>query len=324
MRTGCRSARVVGVGVEVPSDVVGQLVSGEMPAPLIRTDFSDDEAWEELLGRAGRPYPPEDFRAMLQPLSDERLDGLEASDLGGLDDRIFTVYLADADAMTGDEWTVIVVDPRRSPVPAFRVDLPALASVENNLTLANMDFDDFARAVDDDGVFRGFAPSAARRGMQPGHQVRQAFARPLPEDLIEKPIAVACDTSVQQGRSSDSASGRILAVEAGVVDEVSEASARRTLERVRSDAIVEHQPHHDLLRAAYPSPPEFEERAAVLTVLLETLSSADVVALFRLLYNESGTAVQRQIELITDGATVDHDMSLTVTARLRAVGWPAD
>lgn len=74
---------VVGVGVELPPDVVDQLVSGHMPAPLIRTDFSDDEAWEELLQRARRPYPPDDFQAMLQPLSDERLDGLEGSDLAG-------------------------------------------------------------------------------------------------------------------------------------------------------------------------------------------------------------------------------------------------
>jgi hypothetical protein len=28
--------------------------------------------------------------------------------------------------------------------------------VENNLTIANMDFDDFAGAVQADGVFRGF------------------------------------------------------------------------------------------------------------------------------------------------------------------------
>jgi Domain of unknown function (DUF6924) len=29
-------------------------------------------------------------------------------------------------------------------------------SVENNLSIANMDFEDFADATDDDGIFRGF------------------------------------------------------------------------------------------------------------------------------------------------------------------------
>lgn len=310
---------VVGVGVEVPPDVVDQLVSGHMPAPLIRVDFSDDEAWEELLQRAGRPYPPDDFQAMLQPLSDERLDGLEGSDLAGLDDRIFTVYLADERAMTGDERTVLVVDPRRSPVPSFRVALPALAAVENNLTLANVDFDDFARAVDEDGVFRGFMPSAARGEAQPGGQLRRAFTRPIPEQPMTDPIGVSEQSAVR----SDAASGAFLAVAIGAPEDA-EASARRTLQRMRSDAIAEHQPHYGLLQAAYPSPPEFEERAAVLTVLIETLSPADVVTLFRLLYNESGTAVPRQVELITDGATVDQGVLLTVRDRLKGVGWPAD
>jgi len=103
---------------------------------------------------------------------------------------------------------------------------------------------------------------------------------------------------------------------------LAETSARRTLERVRRRAIEAHQPHHDLLRAAFPSPPEFDERAAVLAVLLDTLSPAEVVALFRLLYDESGPAVQRQVDLIADGATVDPSVDLAVRARLRSVGWP--
>jgi hypothetical protein len=33
---------------------------------------------------------------------------------------------------------------------------PQLWAVENNLNLSNLDWEDFADAVDDDGVFRGF------------------------------------------------------------------------------------------------------------------------------------------------------------------------
>jgi hypothetical protein len=32
-----------------------------------------------------------------------------------------------------------------------------MASVENNLSIANMDFIDFAESVDEDGIFRGFS-----------------------------------------------------------------------------------------------------------------------------------------------------------------------
>ena len=120
--------------------------------------------------------------------------------------------------------------------------------------------------------------------------------------------------------SSDPAGGTFVTIGTRAPDE---AAARRTLERMRTDAIAERQPHYDVLRAAYPSPPEYEERAAVMAVLLGSLSPADVVALFRLLYDEPGTAVHHQVELITDGATVDEDMIRAVTARLRAAGWPA-
>lgn len=295
---------------DVPADVVDQLTSGRMPAPLIRTDFSDDDAWDELVRRAGRPYPPEDFRAMLQPVNDERLEGVTASDLAGLRDRVLPVYLADTGAMTGDEWTVLVVDCMRPHRPSFRVALSTLASVENNLTLANMDFDDFATAVDIDGVFRGFAPSASSAGIRP------AFGRPIPE----QPMTVAGPTSAQVASSGEPVSGVVARVAIGAPDE---ASARRTLERIRIDAIAELEPHYTLLRAAYPSPPEFEERAAVLTLLLESVSQRDVVTLFRLLYDEPAAGVHRQVELVADGASVDEAAILTVRARLRGVGWPA-
>jgi hypothetical protein len=39
---------------------------------------------------------------------------------------------------------------------SFRVVPAQLWSVQANLSLANMDWEEFADAVDDDGVFRGF------------------------------------------------------------------------------------------------------------------------------------------------------------------------
>jgi hypothetical protein len=42
------------------------------------------------------------------------------------------------------------------PGREFRAVPRAVQAIENNVSLANMDFDDFANAVDDDGIFRGF------------------------------------------------------------------------------------------------------------------------------------------------------------------------
>ncbi|MFK4804121.1 DUF6924 domain-containing protein [Streptomyces sp. MPA0124] len=45
---------------------------------------------------------------------------------------------------------------RRERGRCVRVVAAELWSIENNLSEANMDFEEFAGAVDDDGVFRGF------------------------------------------------------------------------------------------------------------------------------------------------------------------------
>ncbi|MFB7125410.1 MULTISPECIES: DUF6924 domain-containing protein [unclassified Kitasatospora] len=48
------------------------------------------------------------------------------------------------------------MDLRERPGRCIRVVAARLWSIENNLSISNMDFDDFAGNVDADGVFRGF------------------------------------------------------------------------------------------------------------------------------------------------------------------------
>lgn len=57
--------------------------------------------------------------------------------------------------MTHPDWPVLCLDVS-APEQMFRVIPSELWSVENNLSLANMDFDEFAGAAHADGVFRGF------------------------------------------------------------------------------------------------------------------------------------------------------------------------
>jgi hypothetical protein len=72
---------------------------------------------------------------------------------GGSDHALLVI--ADARTMLEAEMPLLCVDL----VPfgrQFRVRPDELWSVENNISLANMDFAEFADAVDPDGVFRGF------------------------------------------------------------------------------------------------------------------------------------------------------------------------
>jgi hypothetical protein len=54
------------------------------------------------------------------------------------------------------EQPVLVVDLCEQPGRTFRVIPREMWGVENNLSIANMDYDDFANSADADGVFRGF------------------------------------------------------------------------------------------------------------------------------------------------------------------------
>ena len=124
--------------------------------PLIRTDFSDDATWRALARAAAAPNE-DGFRAYLAILDDRGFEGAAPSALAALAQGTghACLIVADATAIANDEHPLLCValtGPRRS----FRVIPAELWGVENNLSLANMDFEEFADAVDDDGVFRGF------------------------------------------------------------------------------------------------------------------------------------------------------------------------
>ena len=56
-------------------------------------------------------------------------------------------------------YPILVVDLYDQPGQTFRVIPAEMWGVENNLSIANMDFEEFADAVDQDGIFRGFPTS---------------------------------------------------------------------------------------------------------------------------------------------------------------------
>ena len=126
---------------------------------VIRTDFSDDAAWERIVRLMQEPQTENGFRAYVECISDESCDGLlpenTASVLPADSHRLF-VFLVDTLAISNEEHPVLVVDLFENPGRSFRVIPSETWGVENNLRLANMDFADFAESVGGDGIFRGF------------------------------------------------------------------------------------------------------------------------------------------------------------------------
>ncbi|MGW6421888.1 DUF6924 domain-containing protein [Nocardia sp. NPDC055053] len=124
---------------------------------LVRTDFTDDAAWAHTLAAVMASYD-EDTTTELTPVDDVAFDGLTPADLGDLLDGQTYVFLADTTTMTDPEHPLLAVDTSDEDAgdAVFRLAPIAMAEVEVNFALSNMDFEDYAGSVDDDGVFRGF------------------------------------------------------------------------------------------------------------------------------------------------------------------------
>lgn len=129
-----------------------------LEALVVRADFSADGAWDAL--RAALYSPSKDgFLANVALVDDRGYEGLtpdQAIDLIHPAYRHPLLVLADSTAVTSAELPLLVVDLRGDRGRRVRVVAAELWSIENNLSGANMDFEEFAGAVDDDGVFRGF------------------------------------------------------------------------------------------------------------------------------------------------------------------------
>jgi hypothetical protein len=128
---------------------------------LLRTDYSDDAEWMALCEAVQRPNQ-EGFMAYVDCLSDPSYDRLTVEQLVALcpkgGGRSFA-FIADGKTFADPERAVLVVDLYHQPGRTFRVIPGEMWGVENNLSLANMDYFEFAENVDADGVFRGFPQS---------------------------------------------------------------------------------------------------------------------------------------------------------------------
>lgn len=156
MRCTARASYSAGMTRELPD--------GE--SLLIRTDFSDDARWSDTVEAATQPTD-EGFVAGLTVVDDAEFDRLTLGELAVIigSPPPYYVFLADAATITDPEHAILAVDTAdgSSGYPSFRVHPSQMASVENNLSLANMDFEDFSSAAGADGVFRGFEPPATTR-----------------------------------------------------------------------------------------------------------------------------------------------------------------
>lgn len=148
-----------GGGTAYGSGVVPSLPEpDDLHSLVIRTDFSDEAAWHRALADAARESP-EGYAANLTPVDDPAFAGLDPAGCPAvpMPEHIGEVFLADARSMADGSLVVVALGEFvDEPGQSFRVVPEELWGVQNNLSIANMGFEEFAEAADATGVFRGF------------------------------------------------------------------------------------------------------------------------------------------------------------------------
>ncbi|WP_205678694.1 DUF6924 domain-containing protein [Aquisphaera insulae] len=143
----------------VPKTVARRRLASAGNSLVVRTDFADEEAWRALREEIEEPRGEFGFTAHVEFVDAPDLAGLTperliADDLA--EEKIGFLFLVDRVTLDTPEHPVLVVDLRHEPGRTFRVVASEMWGVENNLSLGNMDFAEFADAAVEDGVFRGW------------------------------------------------------------------------------------------------------------------------------------------------------------------------
>lgn len=126
---------------------------------VLRTDFSDDQAWSRLCSLIASPIGRDGFLAYVTFVSDSGFAEVTAEKLAAHRPEGYPhsfIIMADATTFADPEQSLLVVDLLDKPGRTFRSLPTRIQAIENNLSLGNMGFEEFAGDANAGGVFRGF------------------------------------------------------------------------------------------------------------------------------------------------------------------------
>jgi hypothetical protein len=127
-------------------------------ALVLRTDFSNEEKWQEICKAIETPEPIENFKANVTFLSDAQYQDISTEKVISLidpEDHWFA-FIVDEVTINSPDHPVLALDFLEDPGNSFRVIPSEIWGVENNLSMSNMGFSEFTENLESDGIFRGF------------------------------------------------------------------------------------------------------------------------------------------------------------------------
>jgi hypothetical protein len=135
-----------------------QLRETENPL-VLRTDFSNQAAWDAICAKIQKPVGLMRFRAAVEFVDDVQYAAITKDQLLEIVPKEYehaVIILVDEKAVNHPDYPLLVIDLYDQPGREFRAIPSQIQAIENNLSLANMDFEEFAESTDGSGVFRGF------------------------------------------------------------------------------------------------------------------------------------------------------------------------
>lgn len=125
-------------------------------ALVLRTDFSDDPVWKAVCAAISEPV--DGFLAYVEFVDDIAFNGIAVNELVELGQSAAKSYIivADRETIGGSDHTLLIVDFMEEPGRTFRATPSQIQTIENNLSITNVDFHEFADAAGPDGVFRDY------------------------------------------------------------------------------------------------------------------------------------------------------------------------
>ncbi|MEU8419414.1 hypothetical protein AB0C15_00875 [Micromonospora sp. NPDC048835] len=138
---------------------------------VIRTDSAHPQEWTAIQAAIVEPQTEDGFTASVAFVDDRAFEGITPSQLLEVVPADFNhavAFLVDTKALTHPDRPILVVNlydyvedledqGKGSQYGAtFRVLPSETWSVQNNLTISNMDWEEFADNANGEGIFRGF------------------------------------------------------------------------------------------------------------------------------------------------------------------------
>ena len=131
-------------------------------ALVLRSDFSNQAIWDEICRIIREPIGDWHFLANVNFFDDIEYADITKAQLLELIPKDYNhtfIIVVDRTAISHPDHPLLIVDLSERTGHVFRAVPSEIQGIENNLSIANMDFEEFAETVDEDEIFRGFPKS---------------------------------------------------------------------------------------------------------------------------------------------------------------------